>query len=453
MEVNQDPVRGELKALKGVQITDAREDPEDEALFEESKAFVDTLKTIAAAENLKWLERRPLEVRLASGNSYSVNSPVFIQRRPKQAGRPSGKPRKNVLRHLGLELLGFVERASPVLASTVASMAVLTPSFEVATRALGILDISASKRWVRQLTYQLAEDPMAHPQCLVEPTHDTASGQRILVCIDGGRIRERTPKKGAKPKGAKRQGYQTDWIEPRMLTLHWLDEEGRIDPSHPPIYDGAFWEADEFFDILQTYLEALDVTKAKEITFCLDGAPWMWSRLKDRIAQLGVCDDQVNLVLDYTHAKQNLEEIVEYISRANRKRISENQVRKALGSLLYAGDIEGIRAYIEQNAPIARWRNKAIKKLDSYFADASKFQYHTLQERGVPIGSGSVESAIRRVINLRIKSSGSFWLRENAETIMFLRSAFLSRRWHRVTEFRSNRLRNILNQYEQKMAA
>lgn len=34
MEVNQDPVRGELKALKGVQITDAREDPEDEALFE-----------------------------------------------------------------------------------------------------------------------------------------------------------------------------------------------------------------------------------------------------------------------------------------------------------------------------------------------------------------------------------------------------------------------------------
>ncbi|MCK5491389.1 MAG: hypothetical protein KAI67_06145, partial [Candidatus Pacebacteria bacterium] len=39
--------------------------------------------------------------------------------------------------------------------------------------------------------------------------------------------------------------------------------------------------------------------------------------------------------------------------------------------------------------------------------------------------SGTVESAIRRVINLRIKGTGLFWKREHAENIIFLRSLVL----------------------------
>jgi len=41
-------------------------------------------------------------------------------------------------------------------------------------------------------------------------------------------------------------------------------------------------------------------------------------------------------------------------------------------------------------------------------------------------GSGTVESAIRRVINLRIKGTGLFWKREHAENIIFLRSLVLT---------------------------
>jgi hypothetical protein len=40
----------------------------------------------------------------------------------------------------------------------------------------------------------------------------------------------------------------------------------------------------------------------------------------------------------------------------------------------------------------------------------------------MPIGSGAIESAVRRVINLRVKSNGMYWLRENAETMIRLRS-------------------------------
>ena len=41
----------------------------------------------------------------------------------------------------------------------------------------------------------------------------------------------------------------------------------------------------------------------------------------------------------------------------------------------------------------------------------------------VPQGSGAVESAIRRVINLRIKGASIYWLPESVDAILLLRSA------------------------------
>ena len=40
----------------------------------------------------------------------------------------------------------------------------------------------------------------------------------------------------------------------------------------------------------------------------------------------------------------------------------------------------------------------------------------------LPISSGAIESAVRRVINLRVKSNATYWLSENAETIIRFRA-------------------------------
>jgi len=45
-----------------------------------------------------------------------------------------------------------------------------------------------------------------------------------------------------------------------------------------------------------------------------------------------------------------------------------------------------------------------------------------------------VESAIRRVINLRIKGPGVLWEEENAEGMVVLRAAALSGRWEELLE-------------------
>ena len=56
-------------------------------------------------------------------------------------------------------------------------------------------------------------------------------------------------------------------------------------------------------------------------------------------------------------------------------------------------------------------------------------QYEDFDRQGLPCGSGSVESAIRRVINLRLKAPGTFWTEAMAECFLFLRAQLVSGRW------------------------
>lgn len=59
-------------------------------------------------------------------------------------------------------------------------------------------------------------------------------------------------------------------------------------------------------------------------------------------------------------------------------------------------------------------------------------QYATNSEKNLPIGSGVVESAIRRVINMRVKAPGSFWKLDFAETVIYLRAQLLYGRWENL---------------------
>ncbi len=56
--------------------------------------------------------------------------------------------------------------------------------------------------------------------------------------------------------------------------------------------------------------------------------------------------------------------------------------------------------------------------------------YHTIVEKQLPIGSGAMESAIRRVVNLRLKGAGIHWCHQTPEAMIRLRSYFKSGRWN-----------------------
>ena len=388
--------------------------------------FLLLLKNICGGYGYRFDGYRKVGIRLRSGKKWQVFSPVFIKRHPRKKKKSRSK-RERVTRHFGLELLGIINHMTPGLLQVCVSMATLCPSFKVAVNALKNFGVTISQSILQSLTYRFAELGMeVRTECHFEDIWQKP-GNRILICIDGGRYRERSKKKGRMKKGQKRRGYHANWVEPKQLTISLFDDKGKKISNISPIIDGtAAVHINTFFELLKEHILQINTKEASEIVFCADGGNGLWPRIDKLIEELKL--NNAERVLDYTHAKQNIHTIIGTISQA--LKLSEKEKVKLssqIKEMLWNGDIKKISNFVLENLG---YRRKAYKtcmdKLNGYFADHSKFQYKLFRERGLPIGSGSVESAIRRVINLRIKGPGIFWIRQNAEKMIFLRSLVLT---------------------------
>ena len=388
--------------------------------------FLKILKQWGTQCACRFLEYREITIRLKSGRQRKVLSPVFLRAKPKKKRGRSPKRQKGALRHLGLELLGIIKRISPALMEICVSMAVLCPSFEVAANALRGLGITMNEHLLQNITIRFAGlAKNARIECNGDAVWQKP-GIKILICVDGGRIRERRTKRGKRKKGQKRQGYHTDWFEPRLLTISQFDENGKKIKSVSPILDGSCGSLDDFFELLKEYLLWINLDEASEIVFSADGGNGIWPRIDNLISELSLSN--AKRILDYTHAKQNINIVKKIVFAA--LKLSNKESRKLstqIRELLWNGNIRGIADLVRENLVGKRKAPKAaLKKLNDYFGDHSKFQYKSFRDNGLPTGSGTVESAIRRVINLRIKGTGLFWKREHAENIILLRSLVLT---------------------------
>jgi len=388
--------------------------------------FLIILKQWSAQCACCFLKYREITVRLKSGKQWKVLSPVFLRSKPKRKRGRSSKRQKGALRHLGLELLGIIKQISPALLEICVSMAVLCPSFEVAANALRGFGININDHFLQNITMRFAKlAKSVRVECSGEEVWQKP-GIKILICVDGGRIRERSAKRGKRKKGQKRQGYSTEWFEPRLLTISQFAEDGKKIQSVSPIIDGSCGSLDDFFELLKQYLLSINIDEASEIVFCADGGKGIWPRTEKLIRELGLSN--AKQILDYTHAKQNIGIVKKLISDALKLSDKESRkLSKKVRELLWDGNINGIADLVREKLVGKKKAPKAaLKKLSEYFEDHYRFQYKTFRDNGLPTGSGTVESAIRRVINLRIKGTGLFWKREHAENIIFLRSLVLT---------------------------
>lgn len=401
--------------------------------------FLDVLRAHARQCAMRYEGMRTVNIRLPSGNRYPVSSPLFVKARPKDKRRR--KYRANVCLHLGLLYLGIREHCSPTLQARAISLAALCPSFDIACDALRIQGIEMNHTFLQRLSYNIADDLMLGRAEHVVDDEYRKPGLRILIAIDGGRLRERKRKKGRKPKNAKRQGYTAEWREPKLFTICLTDENGKKRKDVAPIYDGAVTGPDEIFKLLTEYLNEIDYCNAAAVTFCADGGAWIWPRVDQLIKDLQI--PTAHCVLDYTHAKQNLMDIADYVHQACGVRdCNYDDLVTKLKAWLWNGDIDKIRKHIETTLRRKRVKKQAIKKLNDYFGDPAQFQYAAFRAQGLPTGSGAIESAIRRIINLRIKGPGIFWLLPNADRMIFLRSQILSGRWRHVLKSATKSWRN-----------
>jgi hypothetical protein len=78
----------------------------------------------------------------------------------------------------------------------------------------------------------------------------------------------------------------------------------------------------------------------------------------------------------------------------------------------------------------ARYPSSLIQEKLAYLQKReAHMQYPTYQEAGWPIGSGSVESANKLVVEARLKGAGMRWERQNINPMLVLRNAVCNREW------------------------
>jgi hypothetical protein len=388
--------------------------------------FLNRLKAVAACRGMSFKGYKPTSIRLLSGQALAVNSPYFAPVASKQ--RRSKKRQARTGRHLGLMYVGFIDRCSGLLASSAVQTALLCPSFEIAQDTLGSFGISLDIKTIYRLCMRLGQQGILHRQRISLAETDRAETRSLLVCIDGGRLRERSPKAGRRPAGQKRQGYHTDWREPTQVVIQWLNEQGRKCNETLPIYDATMADIDGVFQLLESYLAQIGAGNADFVIFCADGARRYWARFSALAQKLKI--NAHAEIIDYTHAKQNLWLLAEQLPKklGVQKQATLFQEWK---TLLWKGKLKEIYDQIRQRIQCPANRRQALKKFKNYFlANSTRMQYAAFRHLDLPTGSGCVESAIRRVINLRLKSPGIFWKRQTAEVMLFLRSTLLCGRWH-----------------------
>ena len=103
--------------------------------------------------------------------------------------------------------------------------------------------------------------------------------------------------------------------------MYLTDAQGQIVKEFAPIHDATTGDDDEVFDLMARYLDQLDLSGLERVVVCGDGARWIWLRVESLIKNRGVVPENLYQVVDYTHAKQNLQEIVALVPLKKQKRL------------------------------------------------------------------------------------------------------------------------------------
>ncbi|MFL7793534.1 MAG: ISKra4 family transposase [Anaerolineae bacterium] len=172
------------------------------------------------------------------------------------------------------------------------------------------------------------------------------------------------------------------------------------------------------------YLEAArrGLEQAKEVVVLGDGAEWIWNR----IARF--CDRPVEIV-DFYHASEHVWQAGQALYGEGTIE-TEEWVTQRLEELIEEGPVSLLNSLWLATPKAPAEAREILRRQINYFSKhKERMRYPALKEAGYHIGSGSVESACKRIIGARLKQAGMIWTPEGAEAMAQLRAAVLSDRW------------------------
>lgn len=396
----------------------------------QDKTFVAECQTqmrLSGSRNAGW---REIPVRSLGGQEISLRTPYRRKRSEKKVLGKRGKGGNGdypILRRLGI-----VGRATPALLALINRQVADGPSEEEVQERLAerniVLDIETIRRYVRDFAcIALWQRKWAIHHLdeakILEPTYLT--GKRVVIGIDGGRIRMRINKEH-KETTVPWPCFSTDKCESKLFVIYTIDEQGRKESEGKILYDGTVLPAQSFFALLKLRLKQWGIEKAELVEIIGDGSDWIWTGSAELQAHFFPKGMRVVEVVDWAHAVGKLTLPTKLgIKDSSQRKKWLKQMRK----LLKKGTINEMITLLSE-LDQSHDEEEVIRKTIEYFQTHQKrMQYAQLRAENLSIGSGVIESGIRRIVNLRMKGTSIFWKPEKAESILYLRCQIKSKNW------------------------
>jgi hypothetical protein len=244
--------------------------------------------------------------------------------------------------------------------------------------------------------------------------------EMVAVSMDGATIRIR----------------HEGWKEVKTVTISEVQREQEENESEPSpsaearvklvkhSYRSGLWDAPTFSK--QQWAEATrrGVEKAKHIVCVNDGALWIW-------AIVAMCYAPCIELLDWWHALQKLWLIANLLWGENND-LGRVWVER-YQTFLWEGNLRPLFHYIRtryrRGEPLPDGLRQAV---GYFFTNRHRIHYQQYRQAGCPVGSGSVESACKNVVQGRLKQAGMSWSRPGAQAMLAVRAIILSDRWNEV---------------------
>jgi hypothetical protein len=357
--------------------------------------------------------------------------------------------------YIEMTQFGFGKKVSPGLESQVARQSALCPSFQLARAELERSGTKLNLKTVRRIAQQCGDKLLQFRTIQLQqwragtlPAGDELAGKRVTVQIDGGRTKLREVLKTSTPaedpvnedglvisdapgrsKPTAKRTFCAEWREPKLMTIFIHNDQGRMVKKSEATIDGTFTGPDAMAELVAMHLHRLGAAQAQSITFVSDGAVWIWDRIDRIVSQAGISTGvSIYQVLDNCHATHHVSLALATLGVSVETRMP---LYRDLRTQLRNGQWKDVVGELQQFAdddPHNTELQTELAYLNRHGA-AGRLNYATFKKMGLPVGSGAIESSIRRVINLRLKGNGIFWKEENAESMLQLRSLVISNRW------------------------
>jgi hypothetical protein len=217
------------------------------------------------------------------------------------------------------------------------------------------------------------------------------------------------------------------WKEVKVASFSVVEVEAVEGKPEPEVrlrghsYCAGLWEAPVFKE--QQWAEGWrrGIQRAQRIVAVSDAALWIWNLI-------ATCYAPCVQIIDWWHALQHVWAIVFAAYDPGSEAAQAWGVQ--LKEYLWSGRIRTLFQALRERWPRGEEWPEALHQAVGYlFRQRRRLNYQAFRQAGYPVGSGTVESACKVVVQERLVQAGMRWSRPCAQALLALRCALLSGRW------------------------